>query len=27
LNPVFGGDPDGKPGTFSLCRPIFTAAW
>lgn len=26
LNPVFGGDPDGKPGTFSLCRPIFTAA-
>lgn len=26
LNPVFGGDPDAKPGTFSLCRPIFTAA-
>lgn len=25
-NPVFGGDADGKPGTFSLCRPIFTAA-
>jgi hypothetical protein len=26
LNPVFGEDLDAKPGTFSLCRPIFTAA-